>query len=274
MKTPAYAASAADYHALARARLPAFLLDYVDGGATDEQTLTANVRDWQQVDLRQRVLIDVQQVDTRTTLAGQFCALPLVPDTDGLACIFRIEQTLENQRTRPQAAKPLDIRPGHGGIELTVDPDLEGVEVLQLRGLRAETAKRQRLTAHDDIPQPAGAQGLVVSNHGGRQLDGVSSTARKLPEIVQGVGDQIEVLVDGGIRSGTDLFRALALGARGVLIGRPWAWALAAAGEAGVAALIASWQRELSLAMTLAGVTRIADIGPDNLDQPARSAAL
>ena len=111
-----------------------------------------------------------------------------------------------------------------------------------------------------------GADGIVVSNHGGRQLDSVASTAAKLPAIAQAVGAQTEVLVDGGVRSGVDVFKALALGARGVLIGRPWVWALAAQGEAGVRTLLAQWQRELLLAMTLAGVTRVADIGPQHLD--------
>lgn len=112
----------------------------------------------------------------------------------------------------------------------------------------------------------AGADGLVVSNHGGRQLDGASSTARRLPAIVDAVGSQTEVLVDGGLRSGVDLFRALALGARGALIGRPWAWALAAGGEAALSALLASWQRELATTMALTGVRRIADIGRHHLD--------
>jgi L-lactate dehydrogenase (cytochrome) len=80
------------------------------------------------------------------------------------------------------------------------------------------------------------------------------------------VGAQTEVLMDGGVRSGVDIFKALALGARGVLVGRPWVWALAAQGQPGVAQLLAHWQRELQLTMTLTGVTRIADIGPQHLD--------
>jgi isopentenyl diphosphate isomerase/L-lactate dehydrogenase-like FMN-dependent dehydrogenase len=78
-----------------------------------------------------------------------------------------------------------------------------------------------------------GADGIVVSNHGGRQLDGVSSTAVKLPEIAGSVGGRCEMLVDGGIRGGIDVYRALALGASGVLIGRAWVWALAGGGQAG-----------------------------------------
>ena len=73
---------------------------------------------------------------------------------------------------------------------------------------------------------------------------------------------ELEVLVDGGVRSGVDVFRALALGAQGVLIGRPWAWALAAGGESTLTELLQRWQHELTLAMTLAGVTRVAECGP------------
>jgi L-lactate dehydrogenase (cytochrome) len=106
-----------------------------------------------------------------------------------------------------------------------------------------------------------GADGLIVSNHGGRQLDGVASTAAALPAIVDAAGAQTEVWVDGGIRSGIDVFRAVAIGARGALIGRPWVWALAAGGQAALEALLASWRREFQLAMALTGVTRVADIG-------------
>jgi L-lactate dehydrogenase (cytochrome) len=106
----------------------------------------------------------------------------------------------------------------------------------------------------------------VVSNHGGRQLDGVASTATKLPEIVRVVDQRAEVLVDGGIRGGIDVYRALALGANGVLIGRAWVWALAGGGRTGLDQLLAGIRDELRLAMALTGVTRIEQIGPDCLD--------
>ncbi|ETK15899.1 L-lactate dehydrogenase [Pseudomonas sp. FH4] len=105
-----------------------------------------------------------------------------------------------------------------------------------------------------------GADGIVVSNHGGRQLDGVLSTAKALPEIAQAVGSDLTVLVDSGVRSGLDVVRMLALGARGVLLGRAPAYALAADGQRGVENLLDIFAKEMRVAMTLTGVTSIAQI--------------
>ena len=110
-----------------------------------------------------------------------------------------------------------------------------------------------------------GADGIVVSNHGGRQLDGVPSVARALPAIAQAVGDQLTVLADGGIRSGLDVVRMLALGARGVLLGRAWAYALAGGGQSGVAHVLELIAAEMRVAMALTGVTTIDAITSDIL---------
>lgn len=107
-----------------------------------------------------------------------------------------------------------------------------------------------------------GADGLVVSNHGGRQLDGVLSSARALPPIADAVEGRLTILADGGIRSGLDVVRMLALGADGVLIGRAWAYALAARGEAGVSHVLNLMAAEMKVAMALTGVTRV-----DQLDR-------
>jgi L-lactate dehydrogenase (cytochrome) len=112
----------------------------------------------------------------------------------------------------------------------------------------------------------AGADGVVVSNHGGRQLDGISSSIAKLPGIAQALGDRGEVLLDGGIRSGIDVAKALALGARGVLIGRPWVYANAARGEEGVANLLDLFQRELAVAMALMGIKSIEEFTPQLIE--------
>ncbi len=105
-----------------------------------------------------------------------------------------------------------------------------------------------------------GADGIVVSNHGGRQLDGVPSTARALPYIADKVGSRITVLADSGVRTGLDVVRMLALGAKGVLLGRAWVFALAAAGGTGVAHVLKLIDAEMRVAMALTGVTSVAAI--------------
>ncbi|MGE3690887.1 MAG: L-lactate dehydrogenase [Novosphingobium sp.] len=114
----------------------------------------------------------------------------------------------------------------------------------------------------DDAAEAAdlGAQGIVVSNHGGRQLDGAPSTAQALPPIADRVGDRLTVLADGGVRSGLDVIRMLALGAHGAMIGRPWAWALAARGEQGVSDLLAMIADEMHATMGMMGVKSVAEI--------------
>ncbi|WP_407069966.1 L-lactate dehydrogenase [Marinobacter sp.] len=379
-----YPATAEDYREKARARLPGFLFDYLDGGATNEQTLRANEADWANIPLRQRVLVNVDRVDTQATLAGQACAMPVVLAPLGLAGMMaqrgevqavraanaaRIPFTLSTvgicpveevqaaateaawfqlymirDRARVKALLEKAWGAGCRTLVFTVDLPLPGMRHRDFRNGLASTGPRSKLlkiqqllsrpgwlwkvavrggplsfgNLSDALPDAGnldafkewidtqfdptvtwediewirehwqgklllkgildvedahravqvGADGIVVSNHGGRQLDGVASGAGKLPAIVDAVGSQTEILVDGGVRSGTDVFRALALGARGVMIGRPWAYALAGGGEAGLTRLLASWQQELRLAMTLTGVTRIADIGTDQLDRP------
>ena len=105
-----------------------------------------------------------------------------------------------------------------------------------------------------------GVDGVVVSNHGGRQLDSVPSTARALPDVVDAVGNQIEVLVDGGVRTGLDVVKMVALGARAVLIGRAWAWAVAARGEAGVRHVLDVIKADIDVALGLTGHSSLAGI--------------
>lgn len=120
----------------------------------------------------------------------------------------------------------------------------------------------------------SGADALIVSNHGGRQLDGAPSSIAALPAIVAAVGDKIEVMLDGGIRSGQDILRARALGADSVLIGRAFLYALGAAGQAGVTRLLELLRNELDVSMALCGRTDIADVdrsillNPGFFDQP------
>lgn len=134
-----------------------------------------------------------------------------------------------------------------------------------IEGLRAQWPGKfviKGILEADDARAAAdcGVDGIVVSNHGGRQLDGVPSTARALPAIADAVGDKLTILADGGVRSGLDVVRMLALGANGVLLGRAWAYALAAQGGAGVTKMLEIIEAEMRVAMALTGVTKVSEI--------------
>ncbi len=113
-----------------------------------------------------------------------------------------------------------------------------------------------------------GADAIVVSNHGGRQLDGALSSIRMLPEIVDAVGDKVEIHLDSGIRSGQDVLKALALGARGVMIGRAFVYGLGAMGEPGVTKALQVIHKELDTSMALCGETAVTRLGRHNLMIP------
>jgi isopentenyl diphosphate isomerase/L-lactate dehydrogenase-like FMN-dependent dehydrogenase len=108
---------------------------------------------------------------------------------------------------------------------------------------------------------------VVVSNHGGRQLDGVGATVDALPTIVEAVGDRVEVMLDGGIRRGTDIAVALALGARAVLAGRTPLWGLAAGGEAGARTVLELLREELAVALHLTGCRTVAELGRQHVSR-------
>jgi L-lactate dehydrogenase (cytochrome) len=117
------------------------------------------------------------------------------------------------------------------------------------------------------VAATTGADAIVVSNHGGRQLDGTVSSIRALPEIAAAVGDRIEVLMDGGIQSGQDILRALALGAKGTMIGKAFAWSLGAMGEQGVTTGLEILRRELDVTMALCGIRDVKEASPAILRQ-------
>ena len=131
-----------------------------------------------------------------------------------------------------------------------------------IKGVHTEDDARRALEA--------GADALVVSNHGGRQLDGVAPTLRMLPKILAIAGGRIEVLLDGGIRRGSDIVKALCLGARAVLAGRAYAYGLGAAGGAGVARAIEILRSDLSRTLKLLGCASIADLDRSFVDVPGR----
>jgi L-lactate dehydrogenase (cytochrome) len=375
-----------DHRQQARRRLPRFLADYIEGGAGQERTLRANDQAWAEWCLRQRVLVDVDHIDTTATLAGKACAMPLALAPIGLAgmsarrgevqavqaadhanipftlstvgvcsiaevaaaarapfwfqlymlrdrgivealleqawaagcqtLIFTIDLPMPGSRHRdvrngigqpgwkPQCLKAMDLlsrprwlwdvavrgKPLSLGsmtdhVASAVDPSafqrwvdqqfdasVTWADIAWLRDLWPGQLILKGLLDEVDARAAveANADGLIVSNHGGRQLDSVAGTATRLPDIVQAVEGQVPVWVDGGVRSGIDVFKALALGAQGALIGRPWVWALASGGEPALRALLDVFQQELRIAMALTGTTRLADIGPHCLDTEMR----
>jgi isopentenyl diphosphate isomerase/L-lactate dehydrogenase-like FMN-dependent dehydrogenase len=152
-----------------------------------------------------------------------------------------------------------------------LDPGMSWCDVAWLRGLWKGPLLLKGVL-HPDEAKTAAAQGidgLIVSNHGGRQLDGAVASLDALPGVVAAVHGAIPVLVDGGVRRGADVVKALALGATACLIARPQLWGLAVAGEAGVAHVLDILRREIDRVMGLMGAARIGDIGPDQLFRAA-----
>jgi len=372
------AASVSDYRALAKARLPHFLFEYLDGGSYDEVTLRRNVEDLRAVALRQRVLRDVSNIDLSAKLFGQRWSMPVGLGPVGLSGLYARRGEVQAAKAAATAGIPLALstlsacsieevakaaplwfqlyivkdrgfvadmiaraRAAQcGALLLTVDLAVPGtryrdyrsglsgslggvnrrLQVLRRPGWAWDVGVHGRphtlgnlepllgsgaaledlmgwvannfdssvtwkdvewvrdqwkgplvikgILDPDDARQAAenGADGIVVSNHGGRQLDGVLSTTRALPPIAEAIAGRLPVLVDGGVRSGLDVVRMLALGADFVLLGRAWAYALAAAGEAGVAHVLELIDAEMRVAMALTGCTRIGEVNREVLD--------
>lgn len=163
---------------------------------------------------------------------------------------------------------PTNLQSFKQWIDAQFDPTVTWKDIEWLRGIWPGKLLIKGIMEVEDARAAvaAGADGVIVSNHGGRQLDCVASGISKLSAVVDAVGTHVEVLVDGGVRSGVDVFKAVALGARGVLIGRPWIWALAGAGPTGLANLLATFQREFEVAMALTGVTTVDEIRRDLIE--------
>jgi 4-hydroxymandelate oxidase len=152
------------------------------------------------------------------------------------------------------------------------DPALTPKDITWMREVSGLPVVVKGIVRGDDAVRAVehGASAIVVSNHGGRQLDTSVASARALPEVVAAVGDRAEVYVDGGIRRGTDVLKALALGARGVMLGRPPLWGLAVGGAAGAQHVLELLRDELDLAMALSGCRTVEEITRD-LIVPARA---
>jgi isopentenyl diphosphate isomerase/L-lactate dehydrogenase-like FMN-dependent dehydrogenase len=182
------------------------------------------------------------------------------------ALVLTVDQPLAGRRDRAMRAQ--FERPGSpnlpGLIPGALDPTQNWDDVAQLCATAGLPLLVKGLLdpADAELAVQAGVAGVVVSNHGGRQLDTVLSTAGALPAVVEQVAGRVDVLVDGGIRRGTDIVKALAMGANAVLIGRPLMWGLAVGGAAGVQHSIELFLKELDIAMAIIGVRSVADLEP------------
>ncbi|MGH2954168.1 MAG: alpha-hydroxy acid oxidase [Solirubrobacterales bacterium] len=332
----------ADYERLAAERLDPGVHGYFAGGAGDERTMRDNTDAFAGWRLRPRVLVDVSEVTTATTVLGTPISMPLLVapvafqrllDPDGevamaraaaaartIMCLSTIATARPSEvaagappgprwfqlycfRDRGVTRALIDeaVESGFDAIALTVDAPRAGRRERDFRhrfevpegihspALAAATGSERALTVQEvfalvdasldwddfaslaaecDLPvlikgiQAAedaalavehGAAGVVVSNHGGRQLDGVGATLDLLPEVIEAVEERCEVLMDGGVRRGTDVVTALALGARAVLAGRAPIWGLAVDGEAGALRVLELLREEIELALTLLG---------------------
>jgi isopentenyl diphosphate isomerase/L-lactate dehydrogenase-like FMN-dependent dehydrogenase len=148
------------------------------------------------------------------------------------------------------------------GLGKQIDPTLTWEDMSWFRSIWDGRMIIKGITSAEDalLALDCGADGLIVSNHGGRQLDPSASTISVLPEVVQAVGDRIEIVFDSGVRRGADIIKALALGANGVSIGRAYAYGLAAGGEAGVTRAIELLKAEIVAALTLMGIGSISEL--------------
>lgn len=157
---------------------------------------------------------------------------------------------------------PAPVRAAERHTDLGWKEDLSWRDVEWLRSkTKLPVVVKGLLTAEDAVmAADHGAQAVVVSNHGGRQLDGAPATLEVLPEIVEAVGDRLEIYLDGGVRRGADILKAVALGARAVCIGRPYLWGLAADGARGVAAVIEQFRFEFDVAMALTGKRNVGEL--------------
>lgn len=328
-----------DYEILAEERLNPAFWGYYAGGSDDEISVQANQSDFGRIRLRPRMLVDVSQCDTSTSVLGSPVSMPILVAPSAFHCMAHPDgecataqgtgaagalmiaatdstRTIEDisQAARGPLWFQLYLYPTHEiaarlvkraeaagckAIVLTVDMPVLGHRERDLRNqfvipppslTRANFAGVEAnghawvnvtwkdvdwlksitslpllvkgiLTAEDALlALEHGVSGIVVSNHGGRQLDSAVSGIEALPEIVEAVAGRCEVYVDGGIRRGTDILKALAFGARAVLVGRPILWGLAANGASGVQHVLEILHTELERAMKLSGCPTISSI--------------
>ncbi len=208
-------------------------------------------------------------------LRNGFTIPPRFTAGDALAMLTKLPWLMRMGRELPRltfgnyvrAGQPSDIRTLSARMHDMFDPAMTWADVDDLRRRWKGPLLLKGILHPAEAAEAVnrGIDGVIVSNHGGRQLDGAASTIEALPGIVRAVDRRIPVLLDGGIRRGTDVVKAIALGATACLIARPYLWGLAAAGEAGVAHVLELFRQEIDTAMGLLGASQLSDLGPDLL---------
>jgi isopentenyl diphosphate isomerase/L-lactate dehydrogenase-like FMN-dependent dehydrogenase len=175
---------------------------------------------------------------------------------------LRAQFTLPDDLAAPNIPEALQRQDFHAALGQIVNTSLTWRDLEWLRETCALPVLLKGILSAEDALLAAehGAAGVIVSNHGGRQLDGVAASLDALPEVVEAVSDRLEVLVDGGVRRGTDVLKALALGARAVLVGRPAVWGLAVGGERGVRDVLELLRAEIALGLTHLGCRSPAEV--------------
>ena len=242
---------------------------YKDRGFTEELTRRAQAAgydalvlttDNQLLGKRERDIVNGFQIPPR------FAPLDLARMATKVPWLMRMKSELPKltfgNYVRPN--EPSDIKTLAGRIGSLLDPGMSWRDVEWLRGLWQGPLILKGVLHPEEARKAAelGVDGVIVSNHGGRQLDGAASSLQALPHVIEAVQGRIPVLLDGGIRRGGDVLKALALGASCCLVGRPQLWGLSVAGEAGVGHVLDILRQELDRAMGLCGISRIDQIGP------------
>ncbi|KAI8544730.1 hypothetical protein RHMOL_Rhmol08G0317900 [Rhododendron molle] len=278
-----------EFQELARRALPKMYFDFYNGGADDQYTLKENMEAFHRITLREvataraaaacNTIMVYKRRDLTTMLVQRaerngFKAMILTVDTPRLG---RREADIKNRMISPRLKNfegllSTEVASDKGSnLEAfaaeTLDPSLCWKDIEWLRSITSlPILIKGVLNAEDAIKaMEIGVAGIVVSNHGARQLDYSPATITVLEQVVRAVGGKIPVLIDGGVRRGTDIFKALALGAQAVLIGRPILYGLAAKGEYGVRRVIEMLKAELELTMALSGCPTLKDITRSHL---------
>ena len=254
---------------------------YKDRALTHEMAARAHAAGYEAL----IVTVDTQLLGNRERdIRNGFVIPPTMSAREIANMATRLGWLLRMRRAIPRITFGNYRRPG-GGEDLTTlaqrmvalpDPGMQWRDIAALRANWKGPLLLKGILHPADAAEAVanGVDGILVSNHGGRQLDGVASAFDALPAVADAVAGRAAVLLDGGIRRGVHIVKALAMGADCCLIGRPQFWGLAVAGEAGVAHVFEIFRRELDLAMGLCGIADIASIGADLLARPATATSL